>query len=243
MKRHKSGNEELAKEFEFQSDVVKTLKAIFTLEDIQSSPDLAEAERLANKYFSDKEPASEKRKIANSKSLNRKLKTYWIGAAAAVLIGLFTTISLVNSDPYAALYTKYYSPFDEASLNFRGAINHEINQQVADGIQFYIQNEYNKSLTLFNELESSFPQEPVIQLYIGLNLMSLEQYDDAKTKLEVYLNSFEVFIPEAKWYLSLCYLKTGSIEDASILLDELKDYQGKLGEDAGKLNHKLEKRL
>lgn len=47
-------NEELAEEFKFQSDVIKTLKAIWQLEEMQSAPDLKEAERIVDEFFKEK---------------------------------------------------------------------------------------------------------------------------------------------------------------------------------------------
>ncbi|MEX2410853.1 MAG: hypothetical protein WD607_05675 [Candidatus Paceibacterota bacterium] len=236
-------DENLAKEYEFQSKVIKYIESKIVLEEMQSDPNLPEAEKLVDEYFESK--ASVLGTVQNRIDSNsgRSRKIYWLSAAAAVFIGLLTTVSIIMSDPNDFLYEKYYAPFDEAAFSFRGKENNEIDMKISNGIQMYINQDYDNSFDSFIKLENSYPHDPVINLYVGLNLVALQQYEEAIIQIENYLDSFEVFIPEAKWYLSLCYLKTGELKNAELLLHDLEEYPGKLGEVSKKLKDKIENRL
>ena len=47
------------------------------------------------------------------------------------------------------------------------------------------------------------------------------------------------YLPEAMWYLSLCYLKVSEVEKAAALLGQLESYDGMYKEDAQTLLKKL----
>jgi hypothetical protein len=69
--------------------------------------------------------------------------------------------------------------------------------------------------------------------------MGLEQYEMAARILKSYAGNQAAYRPEALWYLSLCYLKTGKYQESMETLQQLQLYQGAYLKDAYLLEKKL----
>ena len=229
-------DEDLADEFEIQSNAISYIESRVILEDMKSDPYLSDAELLVDKYF---ESNKVKTKII---TFNQNRRIYWVGAVAAVLVGLISAVSILIQDPIVSLFTRYYSPIDEATISSRGD-NGDLGTEISNAVQLYFNEDYIESTEIFKHLNGETPNNPIINLYIGLNSLALEEFEEAINQFEDYIDSYELFLPEVKWYLSLCYLKIGNAEKARILLNELENYPGKLGDDSKSLNKKLKRRL
>jgi hypothetical protein len=69
--------------------------------------------------------------------------------------------------------------------------------------------------------------------------MGLEKFPLAKQALQQVLDNESRYHLEAMWYLSLCYINTGEIDPAMVLLNQLETYQGVYRTDAQALVKKL----
>jgi len=235
-------NEELAKEYQIQSAANRYIESRIVLEEMQSDPHLAEAEEFVEDYFDTELTATKSVTGRTRTGSSWKKNLYWMGAVAAVFIGIITTVSVLFSEPSDTLFHKYYTAFDEATMSVRGN-DSDLSNEISKGIGAYSSGDYEKSVQIFQQLSTGHPDNPVIKFYLGLNHMALKQYKTAIIQFEDYLNTYEVFIPEVKWYLGLCYLKSGDQENAILLLQDLEQYPGKFGEDAKTLKSKIQERL
>jgi hypothetical protein len=235
-------NKELATEYKLQSSAIKYLKAKITLEEMKSDPNLAEAERLAEEMLSEEGNVAhiDSKKIRvlfnDKRILIRRL------AAAVILIGIVSSAILVFSSSNQSLYKSYYAPFNEAFGNYRGN-NGVTNTSITKGVKLYISANYIDAIVLFQKLYEENPGDPVSSFYLGLSQLGNSDFLKAISLFEAHLKTFEVYQPEVKWYLALCYLKTDRVNDAYLLLEDLSVYPGKYGDNSKKLAKKLEKKI
>lgn len=67
---------------------------------------------------------------------------------------------------------------------------------------------------------------PEMLLFSGLNQMGLGNIPAAITLFSDLLSSKDQFVPEAQWYLGLCYLKTGDNLKARSLMETMSETEG-----------------
>ena len=94
----------------------------------------------------------------------------------------------------------------------------------------------NAFLTQVESVQGGLPE---VDLFRGLSHIGLEQFGTAKGILADYIENNTRYLPEAIWYLSLCYLKSGEYAKSRALLTRLEAYDGMYMEDAQALERKL----
>jgi tetratricopeptide (TPR) repeat protein len=233
-----SENPELLESFRMNTKVKEYLEAKVQLEEMKADPSFEEAERLADLAFTDQTAEPEIQRKSHTVSGTSRRRYIFLSAVAAT-IALVVLIRILN--PFAntdRLYQAYYTPMDAPDFNQRGEHN-DLYQYISDGIVSYNQGDYEKSVLVFNQLNDRGVHHPEVQLFRGLSNIGLEQYAVAREILQQYIESNSRYIPEATWYLGLCCLKTGDIEMARLLFDNLDAYEGLYKEDAQLLVRKL----
>lgn len=86
---------------------------------------------------------------------------------------------------------------------------------------------YSMALKHFTELLNTeqFVAKSEAQFYIGICQLELEEYDIAINSL-LTVDPRSTFSLDAKWYLSLAYLKTNQLEIAKSLLSDFSNASG-----------------
>lgn len=138
----------------------------------------------------------------------RQLPLRRIYAVAASLIILVAAgiglLTMQTQNSNIKLYDAYFQT-ESAAFNVRSA-SHSMEQPVMDGMQLYELHNYDAAIEMFNKA----PNNLMGRLYSGLSLMELGEYDDAIEKFNVIVkHNDNLFIDQAEWYISLCYLRTG----------------------------------
>jgi tetratricopeptide (TPR) repeat protein len=65
------------------------------------------------------------------------------------------------------------------------------------------------------------------KLYSGISYMELNDFEKAMGYFNFIIQHKDnLFIDQSEWYLSLCYLKTNRMEEASRLLDKIANERG-----------------
>lgn len=235
-------NEELSNEYELQSSAVKYLKARITLEEMESDPDLAAAEKLAEEILNEENEVSSSESRKRVIRLSNKKDIIRILAAAVILIGIVSTTLIISSGTNQSLYKSFYDPFDDTYLTYRGE-NDDIKASLRAGVSLYTQKNYIESSMEFKKIRENYPDDLLSGFYLGLSYMGNDDCQAAIEVFESHINSFDQYNPEVKWYLSLCYLNADSINQSYQLLQELTNYPGKYGEDSKKLAKKLKRKI
>ena len=149
-------------------------------------------------------------------------KWYYYAAAAvigiAVVAAVFMTTFKDNPDE---LYQAYFAPYPNMfEPTTRSAESDDSRRNEA--FQAYEQKDYKKAATLFSELLKD-NREPGLLLLLGNSNMMIGNVEEAKENFIALNTEFDELDIQAKWFLSLCYLKSGETEKASAILKELGD--------------------
>jgi tetratricopeptide (TPR) repeat protein len=164
-------------------------------------------------------------KDAQRKGIVRSLGVYrlaGIAAAMALLIGFGTLMfNMFGTSSTQQLYAAYFQQ-EKSVLNVRSAgLNME--QTVMQGMQYYEMNKFEIAIAMF-DME---PGNLLGKLYSGISYMELNDFEKAMGYFNFIIQHKDnLFIDQSEWYLSLCYLKTNRMEEASRLLDKIANERG-----------------
>ena len=148
----------------------------------------------------------------------------WYYYAAAAVIGMTILVAVFmnsfNENP-DQLFQAYFTPYPnmfEPTLRSSEASD----SKRANAFQAYEQGNYQKAAALFTELLKDNKDAGML-LLLGNSNMMLGNLDEAKANFITLNEDFDDLDMQAKWYLSLCYLKSGETDKAQALLKELGD--------------------
>ena len=154
----------------------------------------------------------------------KRKRVYWGGSlVATILIAAVLYFSLSESNvSHEKLFNQYYKPF-ESNMTFRSADNN-LNSSLSKAMQLYENKNFADALVLFEEILQSDPDRVGLNLYSGISRMELHEYEKAGTSFDKVINDqFNLYIEQAEWYLSLCYIITNQNDKAVQLLDKIVD--------------------
>jgi len=164
----------------------------------------------------------------------------WVVAASVALLLVssgavyFFTNNKVTGD---SLYSNYYETFQDSPDHYFLK-----NSSLAEAKKRYQEKNYGDALILLGNLPDSITIEDEKILYSGLTYMELGRFEDAIGRFELMQtgdNYYSFFQPNAKWYLALCYLKTGNYSKAKKVLESIVNDKGYNYKEAGKILKKL----
>src|SRR5688572_26373273 len=148
--------------------------------------------------------------------------TKWYYYAAAAVIGITVVVAVFmnsfkeNPDQlFQAYFTPYPNMFEPALRS-----NQSIDSKRAEAFQAYEQGNYQKAATLFANLLKDNKDAGMLLLLGNSNLI-LGNLEEAKANFITLDQDFDDLDMQAKWFLSLCYLKSGETEKARAILKEL----------------------
>jgi hypothetical protein len=238
-----SQNPGLAEEFKIQTTAKEYLRAKIELEEIKSDPSIHEAEEMAEiivKRYSENPKSVKTVKTPFPKAQTRKIFQYISLAAVTILAVFLIRVLFTPKDLTERMYEAYYHPLESSNYTLRSG-ERELDLTLQKGVKQYFDGDYAASLANLSDLDLKYEDNPSVLFYSGLSYIGLERYTKAIEIFEPYITGQSLYLPEAKWYLSLCYLKTGQIENARVLLAELLVYEGIYKENAQDLLRKLKK--
>ncbi len=174
-------------------------------------------------------PAFLERYIGSRKVKRNFLLRVGVSAAAAVFL-LVVTLGLVfyfqsnqQTDTPERLFAAYYQPYQiDPAMRSDGYAEMEMLEKAFSA---YNRGEFFLAARLFEKAyEELLPDKRTsLKFFAGVSYLEAEEEAMAKEALgEVIDQRWSIFYPEAKWYLALAYLKTGQVEKAKPLLEELK---------------------
>jgi len=147
------------------------------------------------------------------------LSGWKIAATLVILLGIGSILwhNMLNQDITQELYASYYKPFPVEDVT-RG----ESNTKHKDIIKKYTNNEYKNVIAL---LENKSDLNDEFVLYLGNSYINTNQEKKAILTFEK-IEKNSKYYENAKWYLSLTYLKLEETEQTLSLLEEIIQYNG-----------------
>ena len=145
----------------------------------------------------------------------------WYSVAAAVLlcsISYWFYQSATQSPE--ELYQAYFKPYPNAvepTTRSNGTATAR-----TEAFQAYEQGDYQRAATLFTSLLRD-KKDPWVLLLLGNANLMLDHTTEAMENFTILYTEFDEYDLQAKWFLGLCYLKKGDVENARKILKELGD--------------------
>lgn len=135
-------------------------------------------------------------------------------AVLIVLIGL----AGVLTNGLISVSRTYDSYFEAPAWSPERSLNSDLTLfQVAN--RAYINADYEKVIQTLDKIPISGIENPVVDFYKAASLQKMNKYAEAiEAYTRVIDNGDNLFIEEAEWYRSLCYLQTGDQKKAKVEL-------------------------
>lgn len=152
-----------------------------------------------------------------------KLLSYWkpVAAAATIVMAIALFSVLSRSESPEQLFAHYFEPYPNVFEPTQRGVDAKLDKR-ATAFAMYEQKNYAEAATLFSQLLSE-KQEPELLLLLGNANMVLNRDTEAKNNFLTLIRDYDVLDKQAKWFLSLCYLKSGDSEKAKLIWEELGD--------------------
>jgi len=165
----------------------------------------------------------------------------WLIQYKTVIAAVITPLILVSivifnlktsNDPLP-LFNQYFTYYDnQGSGILRGDKDEELLQTA---LLLYDRGKYLESLQIFDQIKINEKNNKTIWMYAGNANLGQGNTSKAIPMFESIIQHNTGFVLQAKWYLSLCYLKDGNLEKAESLLEEIKTIGKYKSEEAGKI--------
>lgn len=162
----------------------------------------------------------------NTRPVKRAL-TSTAAQYAAIFAGLLIISSLImmfskgpNPSKLAEKYVASYEPGTSSR-----AYSDVDGSDYYTALEFYNKGDYQNAILWFEKLAGVNDSENIrADFMLGVTRMKSEQYSEAISPLEKVVNHNDnLFIEQARWYLSICYLNTEDNEKAAKVLKEIAD--------------------
>jgi len=148
------------------------------------------------------------------------VKNYKMAIAASISLIFAVTIVFTNikrSKSPDELFTEYFTEYESINGVVRGKNDIE---KLQYAMIAYEQANYEKAINIFEQIVVTDENKIQIWLYSGNSYLILNHVNEAKACFNNIIEANIGFEMDAKWYLSLCYLKEGEVEQAKPLLRE-----------------------
>jgi len=155
------------------------------------------------------------------KASSRSLRPWHYLVAATVigaLVVAFVWLS-VPEDPnklFQAYFTPYPNAFEPGVRNI-----HKGTQRLL-ALHAYELGDYETAARGLKQAYNDHP-EPGVLLLLGNANLTLGYVQEAEENFNTLIKNYDDLDPQAKWYLSLCYLKRGDVDRAKNILKELSE--------------------
>lgn len=147
----------------------------------------------------------------------------WIAAASITLLLTIGGIAYYHQNQPSnkdEIFDEYYKPY-EVTVSYRSA-DSELNSLLEKGFEAYKNKNFSQALTLFQKVLNQ-REDIAARMYSGISYIETEKYQKANNSFSKVLNSKDnLFIEQAKWYMSICYIKVDEFDRALYLLEDLK---------------------
>jgi len=155
---------------------------------------------------------------------------FWRSSVAVLIVLLGLAGVLRNS--FISIDNTYDNYYEAPAWSPERSLSSEITLLQQANIS-YMNADYNEVLEILGQLPTSNNENPVFNFYRAASLQNLENYQDAIAGYTKVINNGDnLFIEEAEWYRSLCYLKLGNYENAKTELLAVMDRKGHFANDA-----------
>lgn len=203
---------------------------------IQSNPEFAREVKLheeINKALKEKDVMSFRNQLQSIHDEHNKTKTAGriihlfhhntrlVSGVAAAVIVLIVVGSILVFGPSAKLTTDnlfadYYEADDAVMMTRSGSNPEDID--LKEALLAYHEKKYDHAIELLHSQTNNI----LAKYYLGLSYLETDNIDNAITTFEAIIDhKNNLFIEQAEWYLSLCYIKNNEDDKAKEMLNKI----------------------
>jgi tetratricopeptide (TPR) repeat protein len=146
--------------------------------------------------------------------------SYYLAAAACIaLIALIVWWPSINETP-RDLFATHFKPYPnvfEPTLR-----DDQTHTRRTEAFQAYENGDYTRASTLFKELLNE-ENDPGMLMLLGNSNLMMERTMEAINNFTELRDKYDELDEEAAWYLALCHLKNGDLEQARVLFREASE--------------------
>ena len=175
-------------------------------------------------YFQELVRESEQRYFEKASNRKTGLKLYQKIAAAALLLVIATIgyFYLSPSPPPEELFATYFEPYQSPGT-FRSEDLTTLDQDFILGLARYDEERYHEAAQYFTKTLEKDPEKDIAIFLRGVSRLAIDQTALAEQDLlTVIADEQSLFVEQAKWYLSLLYLKREESDRARGILEGMK---------------------
>ncbi|SHG95834.1 Tetratricopeptide repeat-containing protein [Chryseolinea serpens] len=145
---------------------------------------------------------------------------YWPYLVAAAVVGVLVALFVWLAVPKDSdkLFQAYFKPYP--NMFEPGVRSVRETTQRRQALRAYELGDYETAARGLKQAYHDHP-EPGLLLLLGNANLSLGHVPEAEENFNALIKNYDDLDLQAKWYLSLCYLKQGDVERAKIMLKEL----------------------
>ncbi|MBS3808297.1 MAG: hypothetical protein KGY60_12390 [Bacteroidales bacterium] len=217
-------NQELADEYQLRKDIENALM----------DDDLMELKSQVQDMMTEKEKDPHPLVWFKRKAVKGAL----VGALVLSLSSLGYYAAQVSTIPTKEeIFHKYYQPYSVTITDRSGS--DEVNTLLTSAMERYKEREYNQALQLFQKVLTK-REDVAASLYSGISFMEVQKYKQANESFEdVVEDKDNLYLDQARWYMSMCHIRLGNIEDARNMLFTLAEESEYYRDKARKVERKL----
>ncbi len=168
-----------------------------------------------------------------NKVATKRVIQYVAVFAGLMLLGYAGLLFTGNNDTdYASMYSPDYTPLTTAR-----SMSDEMDNAYLKATEFYKSGNYEEAIVWFNKLLNPDMQ---VEFLKGNSYMKISEYREAIVSYtKVVDDNDNLFIEDARFYLSVCYLETEQSDKAKALLEGIMNSESRYKKDAKKLLKKI----
>jgi tetratricopeptide (TPR) repeat protein len=137
-----------------------------------------------------------------------------------------------------SLFHDNFMPYPPINI-FRESQNLELDSGFFYALKHYQESNYKEAVIALKRLLELDPGSSIMQFYLGVSYMELENYDKAHKLFDQIIEGNSFFIEQAIWYKGLCFLAQNKPDNAINTLNNLTKYTNPYTDKAKNLVKKL----
>lgn len=181
---------------------------------------------------------SNRQEIKPGEKAKRPVYFYYAAAISILIIvgsaAIFSSFSLTNDE----IMDKFYNTYEPPTTQRSGTIGKIDDFELA--LDYYNTHDYFNAASLFKKVLESNPKNMESKFLYGVSSFENQKYPEAEISFtDVIKDGKSLYIETSKWYLALCYIKTGEKDKALQQLKIVSNDPGIYQKDANKIIRKL----
>ena len=162
---------------------------------------------------------------------------FWRNSVAIIV--LLLGIAGVLGNGIASVDSLYESYYDSPSWSPERSVSSDMSYLQQANLAF-TGGDFNQVIHILETVPANVAKNPVFQFYQAASLQNLGKYTEAISGYNrIIVNNDNLFIEEAEWYRSLCYLKMGNKWEARQQLLAVINRKGYFADDAKTILRRL----